>query len=43
MSLIALDNLVRIGQLKAEPRNLLEATRCSNPHGGLEAAPKEKN
>lgn len=27
MSLIALDNLVRIGQLKAEPRNLLEATR----------------
>jgi len=27
MSLIALDNLVRIGQLKAEPRNVLEATR----------------
>ncbi len=27
MSLSALDNLVRIGQLKAEPRNMLEATR----------------
>ncbi len=27
MSLPALDNLVRIGQLKAEPRNVLEATR----------------
>lgn len=27
MGLIALDNLVRIGQLKAEPRNVLEATR----------------
>lgn len=27
MSLPALDNLVRIGQLKAEPRNEMEATR----------------
>ena len=27
MSLIALDNLVRIGQLKTEPRNVREATR----------------
>ena len=27
MSLPALDNLVRIGQLKAEPRNEAEATR----------------
>lgn len=27
MSLMALDNLVRIGQLKAEPRNALEVTR----------------
>jgi hypothetical protein len=27
MSLPALDNLVRIGQLKAEPRNVLEAKR----------------
>lgn len=27
MSLPELDNLVRIGQLKAEPRNVLEATR----------------
>jgi len=27
MSLPALDNLVRIGQLKAEPRNVLEVTR----------------
>ena len=27
MSLAALDNLVRIGQLKAEPRNALEVRR----------------
>jgi hypothetical protein len=27
MSLVALDNLVRIGQLKAEPRNVLEVNR----------------
>ena len=27
MSLLELDNLVRIGQLKAEPRNAQEATR----------------
>jgi hypothetical protein len=27
MSLAALDNLVRIGQLKAEPRNVAEAER----------------
>lgn len=27
MSLLELENLVRIGQLKAEPRNVLEATR----------------
>jgi hypothetical protein len=27
MSLPALDNLVRIGQLKTEPRNVLEAKR----------------
>ncbi len=27
MNLVALDNLVRIGQLKAEPRNVLEVNR----------------
>lgn len=27
MSLVALDNLVRIGQLKAEPRNVVEVNR----------------
>ena len=27
MSMPALDNLVRIGQLKAEPRNVLELAR----------------
>ena len=37
MSLPALDNLVRIGQLKAEPRNVLEVNRM------LDAAHQKRN